>query len=87
MALGTAPDLIVRLLADSLTKLQGLPHLSSKSVSRLSAEPAFQEKVLFAQGMERAAPSGESPEVFAQFLQRDRALYDRIKAEGKLKIE
>jgi hypothetical protein len=43
--------------------------------------------VLFAQGMERASPSGESPEVFAQFLQRDRALYQRIKIEGRLKLD
>jgi tripartite-type tricarboxylate transporter receptor subunit TctC len=59
----------------------------NRAVSRLTAEPAFQEKVLIPQGMERAAPSGESPEAFAQFLQRDRALYERIKAEGKLKID
>jgi tripartite-type tricarboxylate transporter receptor subunit TctC len=59
----------------------------NRAVSRFTAEPAFQEKVLFPQGMERAAPSGESPEVFAQFLQRDRALYQRIKIEGKLKLD
>ena len=35
----------------------------------------------------RAAPSGESAEVFAQFLARDRTLYERLKNEGKLKIE
>lgn len=59
----------------------------NRAVSRVSAEPAFQDKVLFAQGMERAAPAGEPAEAFAQFLQRDRAMYERIKVEGKLKIE
>ena len=59
----------------------------SRAVSRLTADPIYQDKVLFAQGMERAAPSGESPEVFAQFLQRDRALYQRIKIEGRLRLD
>lgn len=59
----------------------------NKTVSRVSADAAFQQKVLFAQGMERASPSGESPEAFAQFLQRDRALYERLKTEARLKIE
>jgi tripartite-type tricarboxylate transporter receptor subunit TctC len=59
----------------------------NRAVSRVSAEPAFQEKILFPQGFERAVPSGEPAEVFAQFLQRDRALYERIKAEGKLKLD
>ena len=37
--------------------------------------------------MERASPSGESPEAFAQFLQRDRVLYEKLKNEAKLKID
>ena len=52
-----------------------------------SLEPGFQDKILFANGMERAAPSGESAEVFAQFLARDRALYERLRNEGRLKVE
>lgn len=59
----------------------------NRSVSRVSLDAGFQEKILFNNGMERAAPSGEPAEVFAQFLARDRALYERLKAEGKLKIE
>jgi tripartite-type tricarboxylate transporter receptor subunit TctC len=59
----------------------------NKAVSRASAEPVFQQKVLLSQGMERASPSGESPEAFAEFLQRDRAMYERIKREGRLKID
>ena len=59
----------------------------NRAVSRITADQAFQDKILFAQGMERASPSGEPPEAFAQFLQRDRAMYERIKQEGKLKID
>lgn len=59
----------------------------NKTVSRASADPAFQQKVLLAQGMERASPSGESPEAFAEFLKRDRAMYERVKKEGRLKID
>jgi len=59
----------------------------NRAVSRISLDPAFQEKILFSNGMERAAPSGESAEVFAQFLARDRALYERLRKEGRLKVE
>lgn len=59
----------------------------NRSVSKVTLDAGFQEKILFNNGMERAAPSGESAEVFAQFLARDRALYERLKSEGKLKIE
>ncbi|MFM9971015.1 MAG: Bug family tripartite tricarboxylate transporter substrate binding protein [Burkholderiales bacterium] len=59
----------------------------NRSVSKVTLDPGFQEKILFNNGMERAAPSGESTEAFAQFLARDRALYERLKNEGKLKIE
>lgn len=38
-------------------------------------------------GMARAAPSGESAEVFEQFLKRDRALYDRLRADTSIKID
>ena len=57
------------------------------AVSRAIADPAIQEKVLLANGMERAAPSGESPEAFEQFLKRDRALYERLKADTGIKID
>ncbi|MSQ53684.1 MAG: tripartite tricarboxylate transporter substrate binding protein [Betaproteobacteria bacterium] len=59
----------------------------NRSVARVTLDTGFQEKILFNNGMERATPSGESSEVFAQFLARDRALYERLKNEGKLKIE
>ena len=59
----------------------------NRSVSKVTADTAFQEKVLFAQGMERAAPSGESPESFAQFLRRDRQLYERLKTETRIKLD
>jgi len=59
----------------------------NRAVAKASLDQGFQDKILFSNGMERAAPSGESAEVFAQFLARDRALYERLKNEGKLKIE
>ncbi len=59
----------------------------NRSVSKVTQDQAFQDKILFSNGMERAAPSGEPAEVFAQFLARDRALYERLRSEGKLKIE
>jgi tripartite-type tricarboxylate transporter receptor subunit TctC len=59
----------------------------NRSVSKVTLDTGFQEKILFNNGMERAAPSGEPVEAFAQFLARDRALYERLKAEGKLKVE
>jgi tripartite-type tricarboxylate transporter receptor subunit TctC len=59
----------------------------NRSVSRVTLDQSFQDKILFTNGMERAAPSGESAEAFAQFLARDRALYERLKNEGKLKVE
>jgi tripartite-type tricarboxylate transporter receptor subunit TctC len=59
----------------------------NQSVAKATAERAYQEKILLPNGMERAAPSGESPEAFAQFLQRDRVLYQRLKNEAKLKID
>jgi tripartite-type tricarboxylate transporter receptor subunit TctC len=59
----------------------------NRSVSKVSLDAGFQEKILFNNGMERAAPSGDSAEVFAKFLARDRALYERLKNEGKLKVE
>jgi tripartite-type tricarboxylate transporter receptor subunit TctC len=57
------------------------------AVSKIIADQGFQQKVLLGNGMERAAPSGESPEAFEQFLRRDRALYDRLKAETGIRIE
>jgi tripartite-type tricarboxylate transporter receptor subunit TctC len=59
----------------------------NRAVSKVTLDPAFQEKILFSNGMERAAPSGEPAEVFAQFLARDRALYERLRNEGRLKVE
>jgi tripartite-type tricarboxylate transporter receptor subunit TctC len=83
-------DLVIRnwygLFARSGTAKDSIERVN-RAVSRVSADPAFQEKVLLAQGMERAAPSGDSPEVFARFLQRDRAMYERLKKEAQLKIE
>ena len=58
-----------------------------RAVARVTLDQGFQDKILFANGMERAAPSGESADSFAQFLVRDRALYERLKNEGKLKVE
>jgi tripartite-type tricarboxylate transporter receptor subunit TctC len=57
------------------------------AVSKASADAGFQQKILFANGMERAAPSGESPEAFEQFLKRDRALYDKLKTDTGIKID
>jgi tripartite-type tricarboxylate transporter receptor subunit TctC len=59
----------------------------NRAVSRVTLDQGFQDKILFSNGMERAAPSGESAEVFAQFLARDRALYERLQKEGRLKVE
>ncbi|OFZ99689.1 MAG: hypothetical protein A3H35_12300 [Betaproteobacteria bacterium RIFCSPLOWO2_02_FULL_62_17] len=59
----------------------------NRTVSKVSLDQGFQDKILFSNGMERAAPSGESAEVFAQFLARDRALYVRLQKEGRLKVE
>jgi len=59
----------------------------NRAVAKVTLDAGFQEKILFNNGMERAAPSGEPVEVFAQFLARDRALYERLKNEGKLKVE
>ena len=59
----------------------------NRAVSKVTLDQGFQDKILFANGMERAAPSGEPVEAFTQFLARDRALYERLKNEGKLKIE
>jgi tripartite-type tricarboxylate transporter receptor subunit TctC len=59
----------------------------NQAVSKATSDRAFQEKILLPNGMERAAPSGEPPESFAQFLQRDRQLYERLKADTKLKID
>ena len=59
----------------------------NRTVSKVTLDAGFQEKILFNNGMERAAPSGEPVEAFAQFLARDRALYERLKNEGKLKVE
>jgi tripartite-type tricarboxylate transporter receptor subunit TctC len=57
------------------------------AVSKASADAGFQQKVLFNNGMERAAPSGESPEAFEQFLKRDRALYNQLKTDTGIKID
>lgn len=59
----------------------------NRSLAKVTLDQGFQDKILFTNGMERAAPSGESAEVFAQFLVRDRALYERLQKEGRLKIE
>jgi tripartite-type tricarboxylate transporter receptor subunit TctC len=59
----------------------------NKLVSNASADPGFQQKVLFQNGMERASPSGESPEAFEQFLKRDRELYERLKDQTGIKID
>jgi tripartite-type tricarboxylate transporter receptor subunit TctC len=55
--------------------------------SKATSERAFQEKILLPNGMERASPSGESPEAFVQFLQRDRQLYERLKNETRIKLD
>ncbi len=59
----------------------------NRAVAKVTLDPTFQAKILTANGMERAAPSGEPAEVFAQFLARDRALYERLQKDGKLKVE
>ncbi len=59
----------------------------NRALAKVSLDQGFQDKILFSNGMERAAPSGESADVFAQFLVRDRALYERLQKEGRLKIE
>jgi tripartite-type tricarboxylate transporter receptor subunit TctC len=56
-------------------------------VSKTVGDPAFQQKVLLANGMERASPSGESVDAFEQFLKRDRALYERLKSDTGIKID
>jgi tripartite-type tricarboxylate transporter receptor subunit TctC len=59
----------------------------NRTIARSAAAPAFVQKVLEPAGMEFAAPSGESPEAFTEFLKRDRENYVRIKNEARLKIE
>jgi tripartite-type tricarboxylate transporter receptor subunit TctC len=59
----------------------------NRTIARTAAAPAFVQKVLEPAGMELAAPSGESPEAFAEFLKRDREIYVRIKNEAQLKAD
>jgi tripartite-type tricarboxylate transporter receptor subunit TctC len=59
----------------------------NRTLARTTADRNFVQKILEPAGMELAPPSGEPPEAFAQFLQRDRATYVRIRDEAKLKVE
>jgi tripartite-type tricarboxylate transporter receptor subunit TctC len=59
----------------------------NRTISRGASTPDFVQKVLEPAGMELAAPSGESPEAFAEFLKRDRETYVRLKNEAHLKVD
>jgi hypothetical protein len=83
-----AAGLFIALAAQGASFAQSYPTKPVRVVvAKAGADPAFQEKILLPQGMERAAPSGEPPEAFALFLQRDRALYERLKTEARLKLD
>ena len=57
-----------------LSRRIGTPTARGNSaVSRATANPAYIDKFLTPQGFERSPPSGEPPEAFARFLERDRA--------------
>jgi tripartite-type tricarboxylate transporter receptor subunit TctC len=59
----------------------------NRTIAKTASDRNYVQKILEPAGMELAPPSGESPEAFAKFLERDREGYVRIKNEARLKVE
>jgi tripartite-type tricarboxylate transporter receptor subunit TctC len=53
----------------------------NSEIAEIMKQPAFREKILISRGLE---PIGDTPEEFARFLEKDRALAKRIVKEAGL---